>query len=355
LNVFVWEYLSSGAYGEELLPVSLLREGQAMLLASVKDFCKAKNCVVSTLWDERLEKFSLPESIADQVEVHSVSNVANEKKSFEKCCREADYVFLVAPEFDKILLNRVSEAREYCDNVLLSSHEMIDLCSDKFKTAKWLEPIGIPIIKTNRFNFQKPFDKNDFPLVIKPSDGAGSTNTFLIHNQQQFKELINSQPVLKNDKINWVWQPYIEGKSFSVAAIRANTRDQFQIFPIAHQDISNDGRFQYSRGTIPYEGKGSFEIKTIAENILKQLPDLNGYIGFDFIVPDHNKSEPVLLEINPRLTTSFIGYSELTKESILGKLVEDQSGFTPIEWNRTSVEFTSGGEIVSLKQLEYKN
>ncbi len=355
MNVFVWEYLSSGAYGEELLPVSLLREGQAMLIASVHDFCKAKNCVVSTTWDKRLGKVSLPENITNQVEVHSTSCVTDEKILFERCCKEADYVFLVAPEFDQILLNRVSEARKHCNNVLLSSHEMIELCGDKFKTAKWLESIGIPVIKTSRFNFQKLFDKNDFPLVIKPSDGVGSTNTFLIQNQKQLEELMKSQPVLKNDTINWVWQPYIKGKSFSIAAIRANTHDQFQLFPVAHQDISNNGFFQYAGGTIPFEKTGSFEMKAITENILKRMPDLKGYIGFDFIVPDNKKSEPVLLEINPRLTTSFIGYTELTKESILGKLIENQSSFTPIEWNGTIVEFTSGGEIVSLKQLEYKN
>ena len=45
----------------------------------------------------------------------------------------------------------------------------------------------------------------------------------------------------------------------------------------------------------------------IATGVAKALPGLFGYAGIDVIVTEHG---PVVLEVNPRLTTSYVGLGE---------------------------------------------
>ena len=49
------------------------------------------------------------------------------------------------------------------------------------------------------------------------------------------------------------------------------------------------------------------QFEFIANRIAQTLPDLAGYVGIDVIVDD---DEIIVVEINPRLTTSYIGLRE---------------------------------------------
>src|SRR5690606_23926266 len=71
--------------------------------------------------------------------------------------------------------------------------------------------------------------------------------------------------------------------------------------------VLENGRFAYRGGVVNglHEHWKSFDM--LAGQIAQALPDLAGYIGVDVIFDVDNPQQFEVLEINPRLTTSYTG------------------------------------------------
>lgn len=317
-----------------------------MLAAAIRDFCKDESILVTTLLGPNTELPQFDEKIRDRIRIERIHDPVAERSAFRKHCSEAEAVLLVAPEFDQILLGRADEVSSLSSKVLISPVEMLKLFSSKYRTVQAIEEHSISVIETNQFNNRVPCEEYPFPIVIKPDDGAGSTDTFLINSADHLKELLEKNPELNEQSKKLIWQLFLKGESFSVAALGSLDAEQFQVLPVARQKISDEGFFHYEGGEIPYKGPGAEEMKSVVEKIMNRYPDLGGYIGFDFILPDNDQHNPVLMEVNPRLTTSFIGYSELTDVSILSKILDNQSIVKPIDWKDVPVSFLASGELL---------
>jgi hypothetical protein len=59
---------------------------------------------------------------------------------------------------------------------------------------------------------------------------------------------------------------------------------------------------------------------------------LSGYIGFDLIMTDAAPRVRIV-EANPRLTTSYIGYRCLTSENLAARMIFPDAAHEPIAWN----------------------
>jgi predicted ATP-grasp superfamily ATP-dependent carboligase len=57
-------------------------------------------------------------------------------------------------------------------------------------------------------------------------------------------------------------------------------------------------------GSVPFDSLLQNEAFDKAKRIIELFPDLSGYIGIDFVLTE---KEAVAIEVNPRLTTSYIG------------------------------------------------
>ncbi len=77
-----------------------------------------------------------------------------------------------------ILANNKSRFEEIGVNVIISSPEVIDLCFDKYKTAQWIESIGLKAPKTfiDLAVVKTALESGEvsFPLFLKPRWGSGS-------------------------------------------------------------------------------------------------------------------------------------------------------------------------------------
>ena len=66
--------------------------------------------------------------------------------------------------------------------------------------------------------------------------------------------------------------------------------------------------FVYRGGEVPLAHPMAARALTVAQSAVRLIPGLAGYIGVDLILtPD----EALLIEINPRLTTSYIGLRQV--------------------------------------------
>ena len=79
--------------------------------------------------------------------------------------------------------------------------------------------------------------------------------------------------------------------------------------------------------------------ETIARKIAKMLPDAAGYLGVDVII-DAENDRIYVIEINPRLTTSYVGLREAIAHNP-AKIILDsfkESKFTMPHLQKNTVE-----------------
>ena len=192
-TLFVHEYFSSGAYAGELRDSALAPEGLAMLAGLLEDF--AACCVgrVVTTLDRRLIADAHERHLATWAEIHWADSPAHERALFQKLAAECDATFVIAPETDGILLARRRQVETAGSRFLGHSADAIRLCSDKLAFFEHLARHDVPTIPTQLLDREAAAATFQFPIVIKPRDGAGSQETFLIANDRDLAACLREQ------------------------------------------------------------------------------------------------------------------------------------------------------------------
>jgi tyramine---L-glutamate ligase len=349
MRVFVSEYVCGGAWPDELLDNSMAAEGRAMLVSLVQDLLRIPAVNVVTTWDQRLGTFPI-DRLTGLTVVRTRSST-EEEYEFKRLCEESDAAFVIAPEFHGILAARVKTASKLT-SLAGCNFEATALCSDKLRLAEFLSDVGISTIPTECFEptlgeFAAPSFEPAFPCVIKPRDGAGSVLTFKVLNFAELKQRSKHFLTAGGD-FRFVRQPFVEGIAVSCAAIvvadqarqRAGTQKSLHIdvLPPCEQILSGDGTFRYEGADYPGRLKPSDRdrIENIVRRCCASIPGLNGYVGFDLLIP-HNDAVPCVVEINPRLTTGYLLWRKLCNENLAARmsglsLSDDPVGDESLSW-----------------------
>ncbi len=317
-----------------------------MLSAVLADFSRLPNCRVVTTWDGRLGTF--PDCGVEAILAHDAER---ERLLFEQLARSCDASFVIAPEIDAILANRRKRVDSAGGIFLGASREAIELCTDKLLLAKHFQANGIPTIQTKLFDRDAGSDDARFPLVLKRRDGAGSLETALIPDQNSF-ELARSGRLDSGHIGRMIVQPYLRGRNLSVAAIISVEQSRIDVFPIAEQHLSGDGRFRFLGGRIPAFRHVQHNVEQLVHRACVCIPGLCGYVGFDFILPDDEPNKPLLVEINPRLTTSYLGYRALSVENISERIIFPARTFPKLMWKRQAANFQADGTVTRKDRAE---
>jgi predicted ATP-grasp superfamily ATP-dependent carboligase len=140
----------------------------------------------------------------------------------------------------------------------------------------------------------------------------------------------------------YLWQPFVAGGSYSVAAL-VRPGHAPDILPVAEQQLTTDGEFRYLGGCVPanLSENTARMIRSLMLDLIASLAGLNGYIGVDLIVPDDG--DPLFVELNPRLTSSYIGYRQLCEDNLMERLLFPQRAVEPLRWKPGVVTFDSAG------------
>ncbi len=190
-----------------------------------------------------------------------------------------------------------------------------------------------------------------YPAVLKPIDGAGTMDTYLVTEA-------GACPVPARSMGSALLQPYAQGVPMSASfLVGADGRAH----PIAagRQEIAIEhGRFHYRGGTVPVEPLGL----EVAAQAVAAVPGLAGFVGVDYVWDDVAKCG-VVLEINPRPTTSMVGLTRaagrspgsLARRWLEGLIESDpdreEAGRTPIlDWESGDpVTFAADGRLVQVQ------
>lgn len=316
-----------------------------MLGALVEDLSRISGVQVVTTWDARLGPHpfrNVAVSIAERA-------LLSRRLQLEGLSLSCDATFLIAPEFDGVLFDLCRSVETTGGRLLTSGSAAVHLCTDKLQLAAVLQDAGVRTIPTRQLSWDdaSPPETSEhvlhFPVVIKPRDGAGSVCNHLIRNQNDFERL-QFVPGADVQRRSYISQPFVAGRPVSVAVLVSDSAGEANAYPVAEQFLSDDGRFFYRGGRIPARNVDQASIQAAALAACRCVPGLRGYVGVDLIVPADANTSPIVVEINPRLTTSYLGYRALATENLAESMLPGRAN-RPIEWRSGEVEFDAAGNL----------
>jgi predicted ATP-grasp superfamily ATP-dependent carboligase len=289
MRIFVYEHITGGGCLDEALPPSLAHEGELMLRALVNDVRDVPGTEVLIMRDPRLSVFDAA------LEVSRPQSKAEARDLFRHCCMSADAVWLVAPETGGTL-KRLSVEVLDCSRILLGClPEALDVTASKTLTAQTLAQAGVPVVATYRHPAQLPADIQE--VVIKPDDGAGCLDTHKFSRAEALDWWNN------RSSANHVLQPYLHGNPLSLSLICDG--ESAQLLSCNEQQIRIEGHELHFVGVkVNTVQTNRDRYAQLARQIAGAIPGLWGYVGVDLIETNNG---PVVIEINPRLTTSYAG------------------------------------------------
>ncbi len=343
MRLFVYEDICGGGCANQDVAGSLRTEALAMLCAILEDFSRLEFALVGsqleivTHWDRSFGDH--PFLHLENVNVVEVDSPNEADSQFITAVKNCDVALIIAPESEnrlRTLCHRVEMSG--CESFNASQHA-IELCGDKLAFARHLQRHQIPTIPTQSAVEQLPdaeYPGAEYPgaeyIVVKPQFGAGSMGLNLIH----LKEL-DSISVPDHSIV----QPLVLGEHCSIGCFYNSAVDTLVCLPVARQQLSTDGHFRYQGGSIPVLHVDWQSVAEMVRRVVDSVEGLNGYFGIDFIVPDDG--QPILVEVNPRLTTSYVGYRAVTQANLV-ELFFTQQYLTKIDWVNHAT-FSPSGEI----------
>jgi predicted ATP-grasp superfamily ATP-dependent carboligase len=308
LKLLVYEHVSGGGFAGEAIPPSVLCEGFGMLRTLTADFKAAGHSVTTTL-DSRIAKLNSPVE-ADCVVPVFFSQEA--QANLKKMAEQADAAYVIAPETDGVLRRLVGLVEQTGTVSLNCSARAIEKVSDKAVFYECLRNLGLPLPKTLMFSVTDNLNKIkatlrsslEFPLIFKPSDGVSCDGLSVARNENQAAAAVSKIKRETTSK-HFLVQELINGAAASVSLL--STGNHIAPISLNQQDVTlktPEALSSYSGGAVPFEHPLRAEAFAVAEKIAKSFPSLRGYIGVDFVLTE---SEAVPIEVNPRLTTSYVG------------------------------------------------
>ncbi len=322
--VFVYEYCTALGLGREPSDPahSLWREGNAMRSACIADFERIPGVTVTTMTGVR---------------------PTAEHDTFARLVVQSDATLVIAPETDRLLNQRLYWAVEAgAKRILNTSESATNIAGDKEYLPDFWHGAGVPTPVVLSFDG----DQLDFPFVVKHRNGAGSVAVRRIDTRTEWEALRRAGQLDGMPASKLLTQPYVPGVAVSVSFL-VGPNCVVPLLP-GFQHLSDDGRFTYLGGEIPMPDGLTLRAVKLARRAIDAVPGLAGYVGVDLILGTAaDGSGDFAIEINPRLTTSYVGLRAMTDDNLMAKLWDVCGGAADVRvrWNAGSVRFTPDGTV----------
>jgi tyramine---L-glutamate ligase len=341
MKLFVYEHITSGALINQSLPSSLAQEGDAMLSAVLADCHALPQLELSILRDVRLPNISSVINDDTRHQCKQVSTPSKFQQLWLQNLKLCDAVFIIAPETNNVLAMLQQQAIDLGKVILGCQPAAIALTTNKLSCDQRLNHHNITT-PTSCLASNWPRQQFVHPdgYVIKPIDGAGCVDTLIFDSVSELEQHLFQQPeaVLQSHII----QAYYHGRAASLSLLMSE--NDALILTINQQKISReDDKLVFSgcvvNGIDPIIFSTS-EALLLAQQIQQAIPDLWGFVGIDLVL---TKQQAIVVDINPRLTTSYVGLKQsiATNPMELLLLMKEQGmKFLPLITRRLQVDIT---------------
>lgn len=308
MRLLIHEHVSGGGFADEPIPSGVLSEGFAMLRTLISDFKAAGHYVTTTL-DSRLARLTPPIDADCIVPVFSSREV---QVAIRKVSASADAAYVIAPETEGVLQSLVESVEQTGAASLNCPASTIGKVANKTFLQASLRKLGLPTPETIMFSVadgvaeikRAVHGRLHFPLIFKPSNDVACCGLSVVRNESQVADAVGKIKRESSSK-RFLAQELIKGAAASVSLI--STGSEALSISLNRQDVmigAPDAISSYNGGLVPFDHPLRPRAFAVAEKIVKSFRDLRGYVGVDLVLTEE---EAVAIEVNPRLTTSYIG------------------------------------------------
>ncbi|KUO72362.1 MAG: hypothetical protein APF81_21925 [Desulfosporosinus sp. BRH_c37] len=200
-----------------------------------------------------------------------------------------------------------------------------------------------------------------FPLVLKPINGAGSNNTYIIHNQM---DIIKYAALMRSDSnTTWIAESFIEGEEYHCDSVVVEGKILLTSIGKYHNNQINTVISGKMDGTIvfPSSDKGIIneKIKLFNQQVIRALQIENSICHLEVFVTQ--KTDIYFGEIGIRVPGGYIGkcINNTHKINIYHTFIRVEIGEKEIEFSQGSNKYTGvvafpskKGEIVEISSEE---
>lgn len=330
MRLLVYEYLTAVGLGREADDPhhSMFREGRAMRDAVAADFRLMPGAEVVTL---------------------DGTDADGEKDRFLEHARECDWYLVIAPEIGDELGQRAEWVRDAGVKLLGCEADAFRLASNKLELDQHWRARGIPTPPALPLHdwLRSP----RFPAVVKPVHGAGSTAIFLLRSSEDIEPTLHAAAREGEGEASLLVQSHVPGRAASVAFLWG-PNGNVPLLP-AWQHLSGDGRFHYRGGEIPIPASLASRAVALASQAVDCVPGLRGFVGVDLVLGDaEDGSGDFAIEVNPRLTTSYVGLRELADINLAEAMLRVATGQEPpeIRWKSGRIRFSAEGYVELMEE-----
>ncbi len=214
---------------------------------------------------------------------------------FKQLAETVDAIWPIAPEFHAILFTLCRAVEQLGKILLAPGAEAVRLAADKYETFRCLARRHIPVVATWLLDECVAFSKES---IVKPIDGAGCNDSYLVRDGGEFERI--AARLQGNGK--YIIQPHLCGEKTSLSCLFKQNKGwllsvNLQLFERVNEQYQLAAiQVNHRRDLTPYQ--------ELVAGIAEAVPGLWGYAGIDLI---ETPEQTLVLEINPRLTSSFAG------------------------------------------------
>jgi predicted ATP-grasp superfamily ATP-dependent carboligase len=234
-----------------------------------------------------------------------------------------DLVWLVAPETRGCLEDLAARARRAGARLVGSGPAAIRRAADKAGLSRRFSRRRVPHPSTRSVASDaeglEAARALGFPVVVKPARGAGSQGV----------------PILV--------QRFVPGRAASVSLLCDGSR----ALPIAvnAQTMLSSPPFSYRGGLTPLDHPLARRAAVVARRACAAIGGLRGFVGVDVVL---GASGAVVIEVNPRLTTAYLGVRAALGVNVAALALQACAGRLPRAPRVLRVvRFTAAGRVVA--------
>lgn len=198
-----------------------------------------------------------------------------------------DIDFAIVRNRDSKLCKRLEENNIRCFN----SSYVVNIGNDKWEMYKDFNSAGIPVMYTQR-------TKLPYPFVMKPVDGHGGENVYLIKNADEYERAINNIPDERRGDLIYQVIATEKGRDIRVYVVGGIILTAMERIAV---DTEKDFRSNYSLN-------GNAREHALTDEELKLAAKVVDHIKADFVGIDliYNNGRPVVNEIEDAVGTRML-------------------------------------------------
>ena len=315
LKLLLYEWCCSG--GLAALPSGndledLFAEGRMMLEALAADAARDASLDVTVLVDAARE-ITLPAGVCVQTVPHD-----DEISTLVAAATQADRALLVAPETDGILADRVGRVRAAGGSPVAPSARFLAIAADKQATIDALATAGVPVPAGRLLAADEPFPMGfRLPAIRKARASAGCDGLQIIHRHGAFAAMTVATRL----------EAFMPGTPVGVSCLCGG--GDLGILPPLRQRFTDGERPRYlgseplSDRSLARRAEGLARRTVAALERAAGSESAVGWVGVDMILGDrHDGLDDRVLEVNPRLTTSFVVQSRGAPISLVRSMID---------------------------------